>query len=117
MDALIYLQPLCLHPQMPVFLFRTMGALIYLHPLCLHPHMPVFLFRTMDSLIYLQPLWCHVKLLPSRRKFCVHHTTMHQFTVSLFDATYLGSVCLAVSCHLHFWQSDVRYLLRAIAVT
>ena len=24
-----------------------------------------------------------MKLLPSRRKFCVHHTTMHQFTVSL----------------------------------
>ena len=24
--------------------------------------------------------WCYVKLLPSWRKFCVHHTTMHQFT-------------------------------------
>ena len=24
--------------------------------------------------------WCHMKLLPSRRKFCVHHTTMHHVT-------------------------------------
>ena len=23
-------------------------------------------------------------------KFCVHHATMHQFTVSLFKATYVG---------------------------
>ena len=22
--------------------------------------------------------WCHVKLLPSRRRFCVHHSTIHQ---------------------------------------
>ena len=34
----------------------------------------------------------HVKLLPSRRKFWVHYTdtTTHQFTVSLFEATYVG---------------------------
>ena len=25
--------------------------------------------------------WCHVKLPPSRRKFCVHRSAMHQFTV------------------------------------
>ncbi len=24
--------------------------------------------------------WCHMKLQPSRRKFCVHHTTMHHVT-------------------------------------
>ena len=24
--------------------------------------------------------WCHMTLLPSRRKFCVHHTTMHHVT-------------------------------------
>ena len=24
--------------------------------------------------------WCHVKLLPSRRTFCDHHTTMHRVT-------------------------------------
>ena len=27
-----------------------------------------------------------MKLLPSRRKFCVHHSTMHQFTVSLHSS-------------------------------
>ena len=55
----------------------------------------------------------HVKLLPSRRKFCVHHTTMHQFTVSRHAKVH---ACLAVTCHLHFWQND-RDLLRATAVT
>ena len=35
-------------------------------------------------------------------KFCVHHTTMDQFTVSLYTVR----VCLAVTCHLHFWQND-----------
>ena len=29
--------------------------------------------------------WCHVKLLPSQCMFGVHHTTMHQFTVSLYS--------------------------------
>ena len=24
--------------------------------------------------------WCHMKLQPSWRKFCVHHTTMHHVT-------------------------------------
>ena len=30
-------------------------------------------------MVYLQSShgWCHMKLLPFRRKFCVHHTTMH----------------------------------------
>ena len=28
---------------------------------------------------------CHMKLLPSRCKFCVHHTTMHQFTLPLYS--------------------------------
>ena len=55
-------------------------------------------------------------MLPSRRKFCVHHSTMHQFTVSLHSKPHRVYVCLAVTCHLHFWQND-RDLLRAIAVT
>ena len=40
--------------------------------------------------------WRHVKLLPTRRTFCEHHTTMHQFTVSLdsFEDTYVGCVCI-----------------------
>ena len=67
-------------------------------------------------MVYLQRWhgWCHIKLLPSRRKFCVHHTTMHHVTSC--KATYVMCVCLAVTCHLHFWQND-RDLSRATAVT
>ena len=55
--------------------------------------------------------------LPSRRIFCVHHATVHQFTVSLYsNHTRRTHVCLAVTCQLHFWQND-RDLLRATAVT
>ena len=28
---------------------------------------------------------CHVKLLPPRCRYCVHHTNMYQFTVSLYS--------------------------------
>ena len=35
-----------------------------------------------DSSIWLLNGWCHVKLPLSRRTFCLHHTTMHQFTES-----------------------------------
>ena len=40
-------------------------------------------------MVYLQRWqgWCHMKLLPSRRKFCVHHTTMHHVTWG--KATYI----------------------------
>ena len=46
-----------------------------------------------------------VKLLPSRRTFSVHHTTMHQFTVI---RSHIGRVlvCLAVTSRMHFWQID-----------
>ena len=44
--------------------------------------------------------------------FCVHHTTMH-FMQSHIRKVY---ACLAVTCHLRFWQDD-RDLLRATAVT
>ena len=56
------------------------------------------------------------EMLPSRRKFCVHHSTMHQFTVSLIQS-HVGRVyvCLAVTCHPHFWQNG-RDLLRATAI-
>ena len=59
--------------------------------------------------------WCHMKLLPSRRKFCVHQTkpcTCH------FMQSHIRKVhaCLAVTCHLHSWQNDWD-LLRAAAVT
>ena len=59
--------------------------------------------------------WCHIKLQPSRRKFCVHHTTMHHVTSC--KATYVRCMrVLAVTCRLHFWQND-RDLLHATAVT
>ena len=59
--------------------------------------------------------WCHMKLQPSRRKSCVHRTTMHHVTSC--KATYVRCMrVLAVTCHLHSWQND-RGLLRATAVT
>ena len=49
--------------------------------------------------------------------FCTpyNHAPYH---VTSYKATYAGSVhaCLAVTCHLHFWQND-RDLLCATAVT
>ena len=50
--------------------------------------------------------------------FCVRHTTMQQFTVSLYSKPHYAAlhVCLAVMCHLHFWQND-RDLLHATAIT
>ena len=41
--------------------------------------------RSRNSSIWLLYGWCRVKLLPSRRMFCVHHTAMHQFTASLYS--------------------------------
>ena len=38
-----------------------------------------------------------MKLLPSQDKFCVHHTNMHQFTVSLYSMPH----CIHVGC---MWQ-------------
>ena len=71
-------------------------------------------FWISTQVVYLQCWhgWCPMKLLPSRRKFCVHHTTWH------FMQSHIGKVyaCLAVTCHLHFWQND-RDPLRATAVT
>ena len=64
------------------------------------------------KMVYLQHWhgWCHMKLLPSRRKFCVHHTTMHHVTSC--KATYVRCMrFLAVTCHLHLRQND-RDLLR-----
>ena len=52
------------------FLFFSSACLFFIY----------FLMST--EVVYLQRWngWCHMKLQPSRRKFCVHHTTMHQFT-------------------------------------
>ena len=74
-------------------------------------------FWISTAVVYLQCLhgWCHMKLLPSWPKFCVHHTTMHHVTSC--KATYIKVyACLAVTCHLHFWRND-QDLLHATAVT
>ena len=55
-----------------------------------------------------------MKLLPSRRVLCTpyNHAPCH-IMQSHIRKVY---ACLAVTCHLHFWQND-RGLLRATAVT
>ena len=70
------------------------------------------------SAVWLLHGWCHVKLLPCWCKVYVHHTAMHQFTVSLYSKLHICMlhVCLAETCHLHFWQNGWD-LLYATAVT
>ena len=67
-------------------------------------------------MVYLQRWhgWCHKNLLPSRRVLCTpyNHAPCH-FMQSHIRKVY---ACLAVTCHLRFWQND-RGLLRATAVT
>ena len=63
------------------------------------------------------PKWCtysaDMKLLPSGRVLCTpyKHAPCH-FMQSHIRKVY---ACLAVNCHLHFWQND-RDLLRATAI-
>ena len=66
------------------------------------------------SAVQLLTCWCHLKVLPSRRTFCVHHTTIRQFTVSLYSTPYTQGAC-EFRCNLSFWQND-RDILRATAV-
>ena len=64
-------------------------------------------------MVYLQrwPGRCHVKLSSSWRILCTpnYHTPCH------FMQGHLCKVCLAVTCHLRFWQND-RDLLCATVV-
>ena len=57
--------------------------------------------------------WCHMKLLPSWRVLCTpyNHAPCH------FMQSHIRKVheCLAVTCHLHFWQNGWG-LLRATVV-
>ena len=58
-----------------------------------------------------------MKLLPSRHRLCRHQTTIRQFIVSFYSKPHIkGPLCLAVTCHIHFWQNDWD-LLHATAVT
>ena len=70
------------------------------------------------------PPWCtysavrliygryHVKLLPSRRVLCTPCNLSPCHVTSC--KSHIGRVhaCLAVTCHLHFWQNDGDLLLR-----
>ena len=78
-----------------------------------------FLWRVFwisTEVVYLQRWhgWCHKKLLPSRRVLCTpyNHAPCH-FMQSHIRKVY---ACLAVTCHLRFWQND-QGLLRATVVT
>ena len=59
--------------------------------------------RSSYSAVWLLRGWCHVKLLPSRHKFCVHHTTVHQFAMSFSLKPHNDicrmHVCLAQTSH------------------
>ena len=84
----------------------------------LHEWLDYFIARFLISIevVYLQRWhgWCHMNLLPSRRvlRTPYNHAPCH-FMQSHIPKVY---ACLAVTCHLQFWQDD-RDLLRATAVT
>ena len=51
----------------------------------------------------------YVKLLPSRRICCAGPQYSHVLVYSvIFETALIRRVhaCLAVTCHLHFWQND-----------
>ena len=54
----------------------------------------LFKIRISYSTIWMLLNWCHLKLLSSWRTFCVHHTAMHQFTVSFYLKTHTWGVCV-----------------------
>ena len=58
--------------------------------------------------------WCHKNLLPSQCVLC----TPYNHAPCRFVQSHIRKVyaCLAVTCHLHFWQND-RDLLHATVVT
>ena len=66
------------------------------------------------SAVWLLHGWCHVKLLMSRRKLCVHHSSLHcHFIRSHVCRMHVFGSNLPP---VHFYQND-RDLLRATAVT
>ena len=73
-------------------------------------------FWISTEVVYLQRWhgWCRVKLLPSRRVLCApyNHAPCHLMQSHIRRVW----TCLAVTCHLHFWQND-QDLLCATAVT
>ena len=64
------------------------------------------------SAIWLLHGWCHVKLLPSRLTFYVHRPCTSLQCHFMQNHIHRAHVCLAVTCHLHFWQNDGDLSLR-----
>ena len=59
------------------------------------------------SVVWLLHDWCYVKLLPSRRTFCPHHTTSTSLQCHfIWSHIHRVHVGLVVTSHLHFWQND-----------
>ena len=56
--------------------------------------------------------WCHVKLLPSRRAFCVGGNTYNHASRCYSKPHTYNECMFSLTCHLHVWQND-RDLLRA----
>ena len=87
---------------------------VILHEI-LHEWLAYFIARFLISteVVYWHG-WCRMNLLPSWRILCTpyNHAPCH-FMQSHIRKVY---ACLAVTCHLHFWQDD-QDLLRATAVT
>ena len=51
--------------------------------------------------------WCHVKLLPSRWMFCVHHIIMHNLHYHfVWSHIRRVHVCFVLTCQTHVWQND-----------
>ena len=77
--------------------------------LCIHPRV-VLTARLVITWLFATQNCCRLGA------SCVHHTTMHLSRHFMQSHIPRVHVCLAVTCHLHFWQND-RDLLRATAVT
>ena len=86
----IFLTDLFFHPkfwsQVPQYwrLSKTPILILATHPLLnfsvvLSLRCQCFIYT---EVVYLQRWhgWCHMKLLPPRREFCVHHSTLHHIT-------------------------------------
>ena len=96
---------LCDSKSVSHFFYSMLYIYIYIHPstevVFLHCHSAVQLLHG----------WCHVKLLPSWHVLCTPYNHAPCYLPSYKVYPYIGCMpcndaCLAVTCHLHFWQND-----------
>ena len=81
----------------------------------------LFLFSISIKVVCLKSYLVVIWLVPRETAavssmFCVRHTKVHQFTVSLHAKPQSVHVPVAITCNLHLWQND-RDLLRVTTVT